>query len=387
MSLIVDEHRQYLADKARVSAFRRAIREVVRPGAVVLDLGAGTGILGLLACQAGAKRVYSIDEGGMIQLAREICRANGFAGRMIFIKGLSTRVELPERVDVVVADQIGRFGFEAGLLDYFNDARMRFLKPDGIVIPSCIDLWVAPVEAPEMWEQIEFWNGSPAGLDFRPARNLAVNTGYPIKFRPEQLLGVPIAAASVDLSAATPASLKLDASIAANRMGTLHGIAGWFTARLSKNVTMSNSPFAPRRINRMNVFFPIDRPVSLAKGSSLQIMMDILPAELLVTWRVEVSGETDDPDYPKPGNGRQRFRHSTLQGMLICKEDLQRTQPHFVPKLSLWGEARRSVVNLCDGHRTLSAIEQEVYCRHPQLFPSLGKAAAFVAEVITRYSV
>ncbi|PYM93211.1 MAG: SAM-dependent methyltransferase, partial [Candidatus Rokuibacteriota bacterium] len=129
MSLVLDEHRQYLADDTRVSAFRQAIEEVVGPGDVVLDLGAGTGILGLMACRAGAKRVYAVDEGPIIGLARDIAAANGLQDRITHIKGLSTRVELPERVDVVLADQIGRFGLESGILEYFADARARFLKP------------------------------------------------------------------------------------------------------------------------------------------------------------------------------------------------------------------------------------------------------------------
>ena len=119
---VLSEHRQYLSDEARISAFRRAIEEIVNPGEVVLDLGSGTGILGLLACRAGAGRVYAIEESGMIGLAREVCQANGFQDRVVFIKGLSTRVELPEKVDVVVADQIGRLGFEAGVFEYFRDA-------------------------------------------------------------------------------------------------------------------------------------------------------------------------------------------------------------------------------------------------------------------------
>jgi hypothetical protein len=73
--------------------------------------------------------------------------------------------------------------------------------------------------------------------------------------------------------------------------------------------------------------------------------------------------------------------------MLICKEDLQRTQPHFIPTLSPWGEARLSVLSLCDGQRALSEIERQVYHGHPKLFRSRGEASAFVAEVITRYSV
>jgi len=388
LSLVVDEHRQYLADDARISAFRLAIKEVVQPGDVVLDLGAGTGILGLLACQSGAKRVYSIDEGGMIELAREICRANGFADRVEFIKGLSTRVDLPERVDVVVADQIGRFGFEAGLLDYFTDARKRFLKPGGVMIPSRVDLCVAPVECPDMWDQVEFWNNSSVGFNLRPARSLAVNTGYPVKLRAEHLLGDPVSAASLDLSVEIRESLKslhLETSIVAKRTGNLHGIGGWFSAQLSDNVIMSNSPLAAHRINRMNVFFPINRPVELAKGDSVRIMMQIVPTELIVTWKAEVWGEAEK--HQTQPVKKAGFTHSTFQGMLVSKEDLQKTQPHFIPKLSPWGEARRSVVNLCDGQKTLSEIEQEIYRSHPKLFPSLGKAAEFVAEVVTRYSV
>src|SRR5919112_4705572 len=69
VSLIVDEHREYLSDSTRLTVFRRAIRECVPPGAVVADIGSGTGILGLLACEAGAARVYSIEATGMIEIA------------------------------------------------------------------------------------------------------------------------------------------------------------------------------------------------------------------------------------------------------------------------------------------------------------------------------
>ncbi len=100
MSLILDEHREYLIDPARVSAFERAISEVVKPGDVVLDLGSGTGILGLFALKVGASRVYAIDGSGLTQLSREIFAANGFGDRAVCIKGLSTRVDLPEKVNV-----------------------------------------------------------------------------------------------------------------------------------------------------------------------------------------------------------------------------------------------------------------------------------------------
>jgi predicted RNA methylase len=377
---ILDEHRLYLSDETRLSAFRRAIEEIVRPGDVVMDLGAGTSILGLLACRAGAKKVYSVDGGGLIGLARELGLANGVQERVVYIRDFSKRVTLPEKVDVVIADQIGRFGFDAGILDYFSDARRRFLKPGGRMIPSGIDLQIAPVEAADMWSQVEFWERSPAGFDFSPARTVAVNTGYPVKYKKGQLLGASTRAASLDLFTVDASPFNVEATIRARKSGMMHGIGGWFEARLSKSVTLTNSPAARRSISRRNMFFPVDRPVKLATGDRVRVRMNIRPAEAAVTWKVDaVGGGRASVDAPP----KAQFTHSTLRGMLISKEDLRRTHPGFVPRLSPWGAARRSVLTLCDGGRSLPELEREVYQRHPELFPSPADAALFVSEVVT----
>jgi hypothetical protein len=380
VSLIVDEHRRYLEDQVRLTAFRRAIRESVMPGAVVVDLGSGTGILGLLACQAGAKRVYSIEESSLIEVARDICHTNGFADRIRFIKGLSTRIDLPEPADVILADQIGHFGFEAGLFDYFSDARRRFLKPNGVTIPQRITFCVAPVEHEPLWQQVEFWNGSPAGFDVRPAHALASNTGYPVKLMPEQLLGPSVEPLSVDPSVSGSQPLHLNATLSVRRTGTLHGLGCWFVAQLSPSVTMSNSPLSDQRIDRRNVFFPLDPPVPVQAGDSVIVTMQILPVQIAVTWKAEIQKDN------RPAAAPHRVTHTTLRGMLISREDLQRTHPAFVPTLSPWGAARLTVLTLCDGKRPLAQIEQELLHRHPDLFPSLSNAATFVAEVVTRYS-
>ena len=378
MSLVLDEHRQYLADASRLSAFRQAIEEIVTPGDIVLDLGAGTGILGLMACRAGAKRVYAVDEGPIIGLAREVAEANGLRDRIIHIKGLSTRVELPERVDVVVADQIGRFGFESGILEYFQDARARFLKPGGVMVPDEIGLVVAPVEHQELFGQIEFWSRTPGGFDFRPASPIAANTGYPARFDSTHLLGAPAQAISLRLLTASMDALNAESVLVAARPGTLHGIGGWFEAKLSPRVTLTNSPLAARPIFRRQVFFPIGRPIALEQHDEIHVRLRIRPAGTIVSWTVEVRGGLAV---------KGRFRHSTFQGMLLCREDLDRTDLGFVPRLTPWGEARRSVLELCDGRQALAEIEREVLRRHPTLFGSLAEAAAFVTEVVTRYAV
>ena len=56
--------------------------------------------MALLACRPGARRVYAVDPGASIHLARAAARDSGLADRIEFIQDLSTRVELPERADV-----------------------------------------------------------------------------------------------------------------------------------------------------------------------------------------------------------------------------------------------------------------------------------------------
>lgn len=386
MSLIVDEHREYLADRPRIDALSKAILEVVKPGDVVLDLASGTGILGLLSCRAGAARVYSIEVGEMVGLAREISRANGFADRHRFIQGLSLHVDLPEKVDVIVCDQIGRFGPESGLIEHLSDVRERFLKPGGSIIPSQVALCIVPVEAPEMWNRVEFWSHSPAGFDFQPASRLAANTGYPVKYRPENLLSSPQLAGSFDLNTVTPSlSMTLRGDFVVDRDDTLHGIGGWFSAKLSNSVTMSNSPLVAQRINRQNVFFPLAKPVSVTKGDHIEIELHIRSTEIIFSWAAKIWQGSREDSQNRISKGC--FRHSTFEGMLLSKESLERSRPQFVPKLSAVGEARRSILELCDGKTPLADIEAEVYRRHPSLFRSYSHAAAFVAEVTTRYSV
>jgi len=381
VSLVVDEHRLLVSDEIRLSAFRRAIHEVVRPGAVVLDLASGTGILGLLACEAGAGRVYSIEVGGMIEVARALAAANGFAERTTFIRGLSSEVALPEPVDVVVCDQIGHFGVEAGLVQYGSDARDRFLKPAGTMIPARVELWLAPVTSAELYDRVEFWAQRPAGLDFTPARRWAVNTGYPATLAPDDLLGAPVPTVCLDMTRVTPESLALTARTSVERAGILHGVGGWFSALLSPHVTVSNSPLARPRLNRRNVFFPIETPVPVATGDVIDVRMQILPADSLISWTVEVWSRTDGERRRK-----MRARHSTLAGMLLSREELRRMDPRSAPALTDRGVARLSVLTQCNGVRSLDEIEQAVYDRHSDLFRSRGDASAFVAEVVTRYA-
>ncbi len=73
-------HRLMVACEVRTEAYRRALAAAVRPGDVVLDAGAGTGIMGMLAAQAGASKVYCVEISSMAEMARALVKQNGLAG-------------------------------------------------------------------------------------------------------------------------------------------------------------------------------------------------------------------------------------------------------------------------------------------------------------------
>src|SRR5690606_17819269 len=80
-------HRRMALDTNRNDAYARALAEVITPDTVVLDLGAGTGVHGLVAARLGARHVYLVEPEDVIALAEEIAAANGLADRVTAVQG------------------------------------------------------------------------------------------------------------------------------------------------------------------------------------------------------------------------------------------------------------------------------------------------------------
>jgi protein arginine N-methyltransferase 1 len=246
-------------------------------------------------------------------------------------------------------------------------------------MPSRLNLWLAPVESDDVWNQIQFWKEPCFGLDFSPVQAMAVNSGCVVKLQLPDLIAEPQCGAT--LEPWSDSLLRLQMVFSPKRSGILHGIGGWFSAQLSETTTLSNSPTASERINRPNVFFPISQPIPITQRDQVRVGMRILPAHPIIAWNVSVNDDSE------PAASKASYSHSTFEGTLICKEDLEKGLPTYIPKLDKWGKARLSLLSLCNGDCSLQEIEREVYRRHPDIFGGLSEAEAFVAEGVTKYSM
>src|SRR5262249_54265543 len=142
----------------------------------------------LLACKAGARKVYAIDSESVVEFGRQFAAANGMSDRMEFLRGDSRQILLPERVNVIVSDIRGALPlFGQGILA-INDARKRFLTEQGRMIPQRDALLAALVEAPEDYERIIAPWKSVAGLDLEAALPVVLNMMHKQRCKAEQII-------------------------------------------------------------------------------------------------------------------------------------------------------------------------------------------------------
>jgi len=370
VATIYHEHAGYLADGVKRDRYHMALARSVRPGASVLDLGCGSGVLGLMALRLGACRVHFVDETAAIELARRAVRDAGFQDRAVFHRVNSFNFVLPERVDVVVCDHIGYFGLDYGAASLLADAQRRFLRAGGQLIPSALHLHVAAVCEPTVRDEIERWRDGRVPADYAWVATAAAQLKYVKALAPESLLSASAPFATVRLGVDDPPFLSGAAELHCERDAMLDGVGGWFHCTLVDGVTMTNAPDAPERLNRPNIVLPLERPVPIRRGERIRATVMLRPAEHLFAWRVEL-----------PDQGLQ-FDHSTWNAQLLDGEDLARASTNRPAALNARGALHQRVLEYCDGKRTVGEIVAHMTREHPALMPSAVAMEAAVLRIL-----
>lgn len=194
-----DIHETMLKDAVRTDAYRDFIyhNKHLFKGKTVLDIGCGTGILSMFCAKAGAAKVLAVDASAIIAKARENVFRNGLDSVITCIHGKMEEVTLPvDKVDIIVSEWMGYCLLFEAMLPSVLFARDKYLKPDGLLVPSHTNIWVAPVADPEyVDDNINFWR-DVYGFDMQ-----AMQTGIHAEAR---VLHMPEAAV-----AGKPAAVKL----------------------------------------------------------------------------------------------------------------------------------------------------------------------------------
>jgi type I protein arginine methyltransferase len=367
-------------DSARFNAYAKAISRSVRAGDVLVEIGCGPALFSLLGCRAGAKRVYAIETEDIIDVARQIAAANGFADRIQFFQNDSRKVELPERVNAIVSDIRGVLPLFNGALASLQDARRRFLAPNGVMIPRRDVLKLAIIEAEKAYSRLTSpWKTSVTAVDLAIPLQLVLNTGHSIAVKVEQLLSEPEEWCTLDYMGNPGPDVSGKLTFRAKRNGTAHGICVWFETELFEDIGFSAGPESPGTIYGQ-LFLPWLEPVVIEKGQAILVSLqaNLVGKDYLWRWETEIAGA----DRGK----KVHFQQSTFEGTPVSHHTLWRHATDHIPVLTAEGEAERFLLGAMDGRASLEEIAKRAAERFPKVYSSHEDAFERASELAQRFS-
>ncbi|MEL0065133.1 MAG: class I SAM-dependent methyltransferase [Gammaproteobacteria bacterium] len=335
-------HKSMLRDEVRNRCYRAALSRLLTPDSVVLDLGAGTGILGLMAASLGAARVYQVEPATPLEVSMELAEANGLGDKIVPLAGRIQEVELPEQVDVILSVFTGNFLLDEDLLPSLFYARDQYLKPGGVLLPDRARMWCAPVAMPGFYaDMIDCWLDDQFGLSHAELRKYAVNTVYHQHFdlHPHELLAAPAMLQTIDFNLADEASCRASLQFRLSESAGIHGFLGWFDMQLDKNWLGTGPADEPTHWSQ--VFLPVDPVLRLEAGALLALEID-RPEFGEWSWRWQ--------------HGDQSAQHSVFLSRPFTPTALGRRAEGYQPQLSGQGEMAKWVLHHMDGSRTVADL-------------------------------
>lgn len=273
-----------LCDARRNAAYRRALRDLLRlaPTRLALDIGAGTGLLSMLAAEAGAARVVACEQlPAIAAVGRETIAANGHAGRVTFVekdcRALEIPADLPERADLALFELFDCSLIGEGVLHFLAHAREHLLRPDARFLPAGARLRAQVVEY-----RFDHVLGVDAGLlnPYLASLEFVNVDARTLGHRP---LSDPFDLFDFDFATAGPEPQEMAIDPVATADGTAGALLFWFDLRLDGDIALSNAPdAAPLHWHQGLQFLPEAR---ISAGQALPLAAKHNGSALRFQWR------------------------------------------------------------------------------------------------------
>nr|QDG00785.1 histone-arginine methyltransferase CARM1-2 [Brachionus koreanus] len=281
---LLSQQQNMMQDYVRTATYQRAILDnsIDFEGKVVLDVGAGSGILSFFAAQAGAAKVYAVEASSIAQHASSLVKANNMSDKIKVIAGKIEDIDLPEKVDMIVSEPMGYMLLNERMLESYLHAK-KFLKPNGKMFPTQGDLYIAPFTDEALFmEQVakaNFWSqNSFYGIDLSALKTAAYEEYFkqPVvdTFDPRILISPPVKH-TIDFLADNEEDLfniEIAVKFDVQAASVVHGLAFWFDVAFKGSTTqtwLSTAPTQPlTHWYQVRCLFP--QPFLLTRSAQLE---------------------------------------------------------------------------------------------------------------------
>ncbi|RWS31918.1 Histone-arginine methyltransferase CARMER-like protein [Leptotrombidium deliense] len=286
----LSQQQNMMQDFIRTSTYQRAILANADDFAnkVVLDVGAGSGILSFFAVQAGARKVYAVEASSMAKHAEQLVFSNKSQNKITVIPGKIEEIVVPEKVDVIISEPMGYMLFNERMLETYLHAK-KWLVPGGRMFPTRGDLHIAPfTDASLYMEQLNkanFWyQENFHGVDLSSLRNAAVKEYFRQPIVDTFDVRICLAKShryTVDFQCASEKDLHrihIPISFMMLQSGEIHGLAFWFDVAFigsTQTVWLSTAPTQPLT-HWYQVRCLVDTPLFVHRGQILSGSVELV---------------------------------------------------------------------------------------------------------------
>ncbi|XP_042385381.1 probable protein arginine N-methyltransferase 1 [Zingiber officinale] len=277
-------HEEMLKDVVRTKTYQNVIyqNKFLFKNKVVLDVGAGTGILSLFCAKAGAKHVYAVECSQMADMAKEIVQTNGYSDVITVLKGKVEEIELPvAHVDVIISEWMGYFLLFENMLNTVLYARDKWLINNGIILPDKALLYLTTIEDAEYKEdKIEFWN-DVYGFDMSCIRKQAMAEPLVDTVDLKQIVTSDIMIKMMDISEMTSGDVSFTApfKLVAERNDFIHAFMAYFNVQFTqchREISFSTGPRSKATHWKQTVLY-LDEVLTICKDEVIYGNMTVEP--------------------------------------------------------------------------------------------------------------
>jgi SAM-dependent methyltransferase len=278
------EHIRLLSDRARNDALLTMLARRA-PGARVLEVGCGTGLLSCVAAQLGATRVTAVEVTELADRAKELVAASGLQDKVEVIRGRMEDLE-PRPVDLAFSELLNADPLFEGVLPAM-DAAVKWVVPGGRWSPTRVRIYVALawVEEPalEFTRATEEVRRICAAYGLRPEPWLStLDVWHPHRFttNAERPVSSGVCALDLPIGQGEPAPQETLVWVTSTVDGAVGGALVWFSAEVDDDVWMTNPPGAGSHWGQMVCGWT--RPLTVRRGQRVALRLRRVGSEILV---------------------------------------------------------------------------------------------------------
>lgn len=273
-------HFGMLNDQQRNQAFADAISKTNLNNKTILDIGAGSGLLSMLAAQQNVKHIYSCEAIPPIAFkAQDIISKNGFADRITIIPKASFELkvgeDLPHKADVLISEIIDCGFIGEGFISALYHARTNLLTKDAILLPRKFSLKGYIIESEDIM-RLNYIN-NVHGFDISDFNEFSTKGYFPVRLNTwcHSFLSNELNLVDINLYDYNFQRVESEVGLEINNSGRAHGLVFWFDVELIPGISITNS-YENVKSHWMQAFIGFNEAIDVNKDDklSLRFVMD-----------------------------------------------------------------------------------------------------------------